>query len=42
MGVLSAAGVFLVKKLTIQAEASSAKSVETVVEKAQEETKKED
>lgn len=37
MGVLSAAGVFLVKKLTIQAEASSAKSVETVVEKAQEE-----
>ena len=37
VGVLSAAGVFLVKKLTIQAEASSAKSVETVVEKAQEE-----
>ena len=37
VGVLSASGVFLVKKLTIQAEASSAKSVETVVEKAQEE-----
>ena len=37
VGVLSAAGVFLVKKLTIQAEASSAKSVETVVEKEQEE-----
>lgn len=37
VGVLAAAGVFLVKKLTIQAEASSTKHVETVVEKAQEE-----
>lgn len=37
VGLLSAAGVFLVKKLTIQAEALSPKKAETVVEKAQEE-----